>query len=475
MQGERGLAVDTDILEPQARAAARPADDAILPVQLALFAASQAARDAILAPGSTAITYGGLHTLAGTIRSRLTALGLGPSDRVAVIMPAGQAAAALTAAVASSAACLPLNPSYSGRELRLAFVDLRVRAVVVGRGCEQAVATARELGLPTLIGEDQIAGRPAGINAGTMPTPDDTALLLHTSGTTARAKVIAISHRTLAGIARKLTVWFTLQPEDRCLNLMPVFNAHGTEAALFPTLFSGGGLVCLPQFTTDAFFAALEEFAPSWYTGGFTFNQAIAAAIDDAPELARPGHLRFMRSGSGRLPAKARETLEGAFKVPLIESYAMTEAGVITANPMPPSHRRPGTAGFPIAEDVAIVDENGEKLPNGRSGEIVVRGPLVATRYENDPETSAKAFRNGWLHTGDQGYFDDDGYLVVTGRIKELDQPRRREGLAAGGRQRPDRAPRGERGGDVRDAASDPRRGSRCRGCAAGGRDGHRR
>ncbi len=412
--------MDTGILEPEARAAARAAEDAILPAQLAALAASQAARDAILGPGSPAITYGALQKLAGTIRSRLAALGLGPRDRVAVIMPVGQAAAALTAAVASSAACLPLNPAYSGRELRLAFAELRVRAVVAGRDCDQAAATAAELGVPILIGEDLIIARRDESVVGPVPTADDTALLLHTSGTTARAKVVAISHRTLAGIARKLTVWFTLQPEDRCLNLMPVFNAHGTEAALFPTLFSGGGLVCLPQFTTDAFFAALEEFAPTWYTGGFTFNQAIAAAIDDAPELARPGHLRFMRSGSGRLPAKARETLERAFKVPLIESYAMTEAGVITANPMPPSHRRPGTAGFPIAEDVAIVGENGETLPNGRDGEIIIRGPLVAIRYENDPDTSAKVFRNGWLHTGDQGHFDEDGYLTVTGRIKEL-------------------------------------------------------
>ena len=163
-----------------------------------------------------------------------------------------------------------------------------------------------------------------------------------------------------------------------------------------------------------------EEFAPSWYTGGFTFNQAIAAAIDEAPERARPDTCASCAQGRDGCRRRRARRSKRAFKVPLIESYAMTEAGVITANPMPPSHRRPGTAGFPIAEDVAIVDENGETLPNGRSGEIVVRGPLVATRYENDPETSAKAFRNGWLHTGDQGHFDDDGYLVVTGRIKEL-------------------------------------------------------
>ena len=378
------------------------------------------AREAIIAPGSPAITFAALQALAAATRSRLAALGLGPRDRVAVVMPIGQAAAALTAAVASGVACLPLNPSYSARELRLAFVDLRVRAVVAGRECDQAAATAAELGLPVLVGEDLIAVRAGGDNDAPMPTADDIALLLHTSGTTARAKVVAISHRTLAGIARKLITWFTLQPQDRCLNLMPIYNAHGTEAALFPTLFSGGSLVCLPQFTTDAFFAALQEFAPSWYTGGFTFNQAIATAIDEAPERGAPCHLRFMRSGSGRLPAKARETLERAFKVPLIESYAMTEAGVITANPMPPNRRRPGTAGFPIAEDVAIVGEDGATLPAGKDGEIVIRGPLVATRYENDPDSSAKAFRNGWLHTGDQGHFDEDGYLVVTGRIKEM-------------------------------------------------------
>jgi amino acid adenylation domain-containing protein len=412
--------LDTGILEPEARVDARSVDDVILPVRLAALAASQAAHDAILTPGSPAITFAALHALAATTRSRLAALGLGPRDRVAVVMPIGQAAAALTAAVASGVACLPLNPSYSGRELRLAFTDLRVRAVVAGRDCDQAAATAAELGLPVLVGEELIARRAGDDRGVSLPTADDTALLLHTSGTTARAKVVAISHRTLAGIARKLVTWFALQPEDRCLNLMPIYNAHGTEAALFPTLFSGGSLVCLPQFTTDAFFAALREFAPSWYTGGFTFNQAIATAIDEAPDRAGPSHLRFMRSGSGRLPAKARETLERAYKVPLIESYAMTEAGVITANPLPPGHRRPGTAGFPIAEDVAIVGAEGERLPAGKDGEIVIRGPLVASRYENDPDASAKAFRNGWLHTGDQGHFDDDGYLVVTGRIKEM-------------------------------------------------------
>jgi len=192
-------------------------------------------------------------------------------------------------------------------------------------------------------------------------------------------------------------------------------------AAVLSSLAAGGGTVCTPGFNALKFFGWLDEAKPSWYTAVPTMHQAILARAERNKEsLARAG-LRFIRSSSASLPPQVMLELEAAFGCPVIESYGMTEAAhQMASNPLPPAARKPGSVGIAAGPEVAIMDEEGNLLPKGALGEIVIRGPNVTKGYEANPDANLKAFAGGWFRTGDQGTLDDEGYLRITGRLKEL-------------------------------------------------------
>jgi oxalate---CoA ligase len=160
---------------------------------------------------------------------------------------------------------------------------------------------------------------------------------------------------------------------------------------------------------------------PTWYTAVPTMHQAILARAERNREIVARSRLRFIRSSSASLPPQVMAELERVFRAPVIESYGMTEAShQMASNPLPPRPRKPGSVGLAAGPEVAVMDDAGSLLPRGAVGEVVIRGPNVTRGYEANPEANAKAFTNGWFRTGDQGVLDDDGYLRLTGRLKEL-------------------------------------------------------
>jgi len=201
--------------------------------------------------------------------------------------------------------------------------------------------------------------------------------------------------------------------------MMPLFHLQGMLSA-FEQLMVGGSVVCVPAFDADCFTAWIDEFKPTWYTAGPALHRAILALRREKPENTGRSRLRFVRSIGSALPAALRHELEESLHVPIVEGYGLTEVGAVTSTPLAPYASRPGSAGVRIVPDVEIMDDVGNLLPVGRAGEIVVRGPNVVREYRNDPDTTRTAFRDGWFLTGDVGCFDDDGYLYVTGRIKEM-------------------------------------------------------
>jgi acyl-CoA synthetase (AMP-forming)/AMP-acid ligase II len=202
---------------------------------------------------------------------------------------------------------------------------------------------------------------------------------------------------------------------------MPLFHIHGLMAAVLATLRAGASVFCTPGFNALKFFAWMDEAAPSWYTAVPTMHQAILARADRNRETVEAAALRFVRSSSASLPAPVMEQVEELFGCPLVEAYAMTEAAhQMTCNPLPPGTRKPGTVGPAAGPEVAIMDAAGELLPPGGRGEVVIRGPNVTLGYENNPEANAAAFTGGWFRTGDQGVMDGDGYVTITGRLKEI-------------------------------------------------------
>ncbi|MCO6417705.1 acyl--CoA ligase [Siccirubricoccus sp. KC 17139] len=397
---------------------------------LDLIAAGEAGRPAIRAPERPALTYAGLLGLAERTLAALNGIGIGRGDRVAIVLPNGPEMASSFLAIAGAATTAPLNPAYKDEEFEFYLTDLKAKALVVLQGMETAArAVAARLGVPVVelvpgeaAGDFTLSGGSRG--AAAQPGPagaEDVALVLHTSGTTARPKIVPLTHANVTASAGNIARTLRLTPGDACLNVMPLFHIHGLIAATLSSLAGGGAVICTPGFNALRFFGWLDAERPSWYTAVPTMHQAILQRAERNREIIARAPLRFIRSSSASLPAQAMRDLSATFSAPVIEAYGMTEAShQMCSNPLPPGVQKPGLVGLPAGPEVAIMDDDGKLLPQGSIGEVVIRGPSVTKGYEANPDANAKAFTNGWFRTGDQGLFDKDGYLLLTGRLKEL-------------------------------------------------------
>jgi acyl-CoA synthetase (AMP-forming)/AMP-acid ligase II len=202
---------------------------------------------------------------------------------------------------------------------------------------------------------------------------------------------------------------------------MPLFHIHGLIAALLAPLSAGGSVYCTPGFNALKFFAWMEAARPTWYTAVPTMHQALLGRARQNAAVIAAHPLRFIRSSSASLPPQVLAELEATFGAPVIEAYGMTEAThQMASNPLPPRRRKPGTVGLPAGPEIAIMDEGGRLLGPGLTGEIVIRGDNVTRGYENNDKANTEAFALGWFRTGDQGLLDAEGYLSITGRLKEI-------------------------------------------------------
>ena len=387
---------------------------------------------AITAPGRKPLSYAVLRDHAQGTRAAITRAGIGPAERVAIVLPNGPEMATSFIGTALAATAAPLNPAYTAAEFRYYLQDLDAAALITERGgASSAGQVARALGIRVLelsVPPDAPAGvfelgSETGNSGNTDPGqagPDDTALVLHTSGTTARPKIVPLSHANLASSAAHVAAALALDHDDVTLGIMPLFHIHGLIATLLASLSSGGSVYCTPGFNALKFFAWLDDAAPSWYSAVPTMHQAILGrASRNVPAVER-GRLRLVRSSSASLAPTIMAELERVFGCPVIESYGMTEAAhQMTSNPLPPEARKPGTVGRTAGPEVAVMDEHDTLLPPGETGEIVIRGPNVTAGYANNPSANAESFSGGWFRTGDQGHFDRDGYLSISRRLKE--------------------------------------------------------
>jgi acyl-CoA synthetase (AMP-forming)/AMP-acid ligase II len=190
---------------------------------------------------------------------------------------------------------------------------------------------------------------------------------------------------------------------------------------MLSTLASGGTLICPAGFNALEFWQWVETYSPTWYSAVPTMHQMVLARAERNAEIVHSRPFRFIRSSSAALPPVVLERMEAMYGAPVLESYGMTEAThQMALNPLPPQSHKPGTVGYGFGVDVGIMDEAGSLLPPKSKGEVVVRGPNVISGYENNPEANATAFVSGWFRTGDEGVLDADGYLALTGRLKEL-------------------------------------------------------
>ncbi len=396
-----------------------------------LLAPARGGAVALLAPDAKPLTYAGLRELARRTIASLNKFGIGRNDRVAIVLPNGAEMAAAFISIASGATAAPLNPAYQTGEFEFYLRDLGAKALVVEEGSgAAAVDAAKKLGIAVLtLAPDPKQGAgsfmPSGEkeDAAARPGPAaaiDIALVLHTSGTTSRPKIVPLSQNNVVTSADNIARSLEFMENDRGLNIMPLFHIHGLIAGLLAPLSRGGSVYCTPGFNALKFFAWMEDAEPSWYTAVPTMHQAILVRAAHNKDVIARHPLRFIRSSSSALPPQVIADLEAAFHAPVIEAYGMTEAShQMASNPLH-GVRKPGTVGLAAGPEVAIMDAAGNFLGAEETGEIVIRGDNVTAGYENNPKANAEAFANGWFRTGDQGVKDAGGYIRLTGRLKEI-------------------------------------------------------
>ena len=383
---------------------------------------------AVVAPEREPLTFSGLQAQVERTRSQLHANDLRRDDRVALMLGNGPELATAFLAISSTLACAPLNPAYRETELDFYVNDLGVAAVVVAKGESPAlreVAANRGIRVIELERSGVEAGTfeiiaPGNEHRADLPEPTTVALLLHTSGTTAKPKLVPLTQQNLIASARNVASSLTLDESDRCLNVMPLFHIHGIVAGVLAPLIAGGATICTPGLNPTRFLDWLRELDPTWYTAVPTMHHAVLA-IPGLRGTTVTSSLRLVRSSSAALPRQVLEGLEATFCCPVIEAYGMTEAShQMAANPLPPGVRKPGSVGPPSGVEIAIFDEQGAMVGPLTDGEVAIRGPGVFAGYEGNAEATERAFRDGWFLTGDLGILDADGYLTLKGRSKEI-------------------------------------------------------
>lgn len=391
---------------------------------------------ALSAPDRSDLAYKGLLDLIERSVTSINDLGIGRNDRVAIVLANGPEMATAFLAVAAGATTAPLNPNYRSDEYRFYLEDLNAKALVVEEdSTSPSIEVAVDLGIPVIrlhVSEDMAAGEfdmVAGEGASTGGKPasvglaevDDVGLVLHTSGTTSRPKLVPLSQRNLVASAVSIGATLKLGPTERSLNIMPLFHIHGLIAVVLSSLTSGASVYCTPGFNALKVFRWMADCKPTWYSAVPTMHQAILSRASKNQDIVAGAGLRFVRSSSSSLPPQVMSELEETFGCPVIEAYGMTEAThQMASNPLPPAARKPGTVGIAAGPEVGIMDEQGNLLEQGATGEIVIKGDNVTAGYENNPQANIDNFTNGWFRTGDQGILDPEGYLSITGRLKEI-------------------------------------------------------
>ncbi len=382
-------------------------------------------RAVVIPDDGPALTYGELREQVASLAQVLKRGGIATGDPVSIVLPNGlEFLTTFLAVTWARAVAAPLNPAYKDEEFQFYMEDTGTRALILPPGEHPARDAAATLNVPVwevrLDTNGRVQLQPPSASSAPVsdeaPRPEDIALFLHTSGTTSRPKGVPLTHGNLTTSLRNIVNTYKLTPEDTGLIVMPLFHVHGLMGATLSTLNSGGTIVVPPRFSASSFWPHIQAHDVNWYSAVPTIHQILLSRDDD---VRAP--FRFIRSCSAALAPAVLSQLETRFDAPVLEAYAMTEAShQMSSNPLPPGVHKPGSVGMGTGVEITILDEQSNPLPGGEQGEVSIRGGNVTKGYHNNPEANAEAFTNGWFRTGDQGFFDNDNYLTLTGRLKEL-------------------------------------------------------
>ena len=351
------------------------------------------------------------HSFAG----RLTQAGAAKGESVAILAPNGpEAVTAFYGAVCGGFRATMINLAAGPEAIGYALQHSDARFAFVAGDCRALFDQTN----PGAIQPLPLDGpKDAALHD---LAPHDHALLMYTSGTTGRPKGVVHTHASLLAGGWTTAIAHGLSPADRGFCVLPIYHINGLCVTVMGSLVSGGSLAMVAKFSASRFWDQVDAGAATWFSAVPTIlSHVLHGAADPSPPCK--ARLRFGRSASSALAVETQAAFERRFGVPLIETMGLTEtAAQILSNPLPPAVRKIGSPGISYGCDVAIQDTNGHEVPRGAEGEITVRGPNTLLEYLKNPKATSDTFRNGWLRTGDLGHMDADGYVFVTGRLKEL-------------------------------------------------------
>ncbi|MFA5322450.1 MAG: AMP-binding protein [Smithella sp.] len=393
------------------------------------FARTDPAALAVVSPKYHPLSYTQLADQIDHVAESLTQSGFDRSSRIAIAIKDNALAALAIVTIACSAVAVPLDQNLAEAEIETRLKLLEVDAVFGLSGEITAAKTAAEkCGIPfvELMPNDkgklgfslsvlQVA-RKADIDDLAI---DTVAVIFQTSGTTAEPKLVPCLHSNLLATAQNARGWFHLDQHDRCLSIAPPYYSHGLTLTILTPLLSGGSVAFPSSLTQPNLSEWFELLSPTWFSASPTMHLVISEMLEsDSSSLKH--HVRLASSGGAKLPESLRLKLEVQLGIQMLEHYGMTEASQVSSNLPPPGPKKPDTLGVPPAETIMIAGPDGNGLPQGETGEVLVRGPNVIKGYLKNPELNQAAFRDGWFRTGDLGSFDQEGFLQISGRIKEF-------------------------------------------------------
>ena len=250
---------------------------------------------------------------------------------------------------------------------------------------------------------------------------EDEAIIIYTSGTTGKAKGCLLTHGNLIANARQISQWLSFTERDRLLSVMPLFHMNAVSVTTMAALYAGGSTVVSPRFSASRFWEIVSQYQVTSFGSVATMlSMLLSRYADGVPAGLRTDQLRFAMCGSAPVPAEVIKRFEETFHCLVIEGYGLSESTCRSTFNPPDERRRPGSCGMPIGNEMKVVDDAGVEVPDGTLGEIVLRGPNILKGYYKDEQATAVAFHNGWFHTGDIGYRDEDGFFYIVDRKSDM-------------------------------------------------------
>lgn len=389
---------------------------------------AQKDRPVIMAPGLPDATYGALLTCVDACRAALHTNGIGRNSRLGLLITDRAMNAVAHLVAVSTCVSVPLNSTMAPAELLATIEDMRIDGILIGGELPQPILDAVEQSGVTIVALSSIGA--AGlfeISSGnsldtadtSLPETDDVAVLLYTSGTTSKPKIVPQKQSNRFATISKDRGSITVGPTDRSLNLLPLNHTQGLNAEFLTPLLNGGS-VAVVEFDPGTLQKAVEFYRPTWFTLVPSMHMTVLARLGNAEGVFKDSTLRYARSSSAKLAITLRERLERAYGIPVVESYGATEISGAANTGLTADENRSGSVGRPLHSGVKVTNDEGVEVAVDERGEICVTGPTVITGYENNPQANVESFRDGYYRTGDEGYFDEDGFLYVTGRLRDV-------------------------------------------------------